>query len=111
MGTVFRSQSHAPASNTQSRFVSLESFNHDGIEIVRRRSRRRALPLRQLCYFLLVVLSFKIFLFLNMGAAAYGAKIEEMSQGAGFERLAARAMVLDPVSQWFVDGVRFGRWI
>lgn len=89
---------------------SLESFNHDGVEIARRRTQRRQLPLRQIALFLVAVLSFKIFLFLDMGGSAYGAKIEDLSQGAAWERLAARAMVLDPVSKWLIDGMRFGRW-
>ena len=89
---------------------SLESFNHDGLEIARRKTKRRELPIRQIFLFLVAVLSFKIFLFLDMGGAAYGAKIEELSQGAAWERLAARAMVLDPASKWLIDGVRYGRW-
>jgi len=90
--------------------VSLESFNHDGVQIARRRRRQRELPLRQVAYFLIAVVSFKIFLFFDMGAGAYGAKIDELMQGTKWERAAGWAMQLDPASQWVVDGVRFGRW-
>ena len=89
---------------------SVRSFNHDGVEIARRRRKRREFPLRQVLLFALAVVSFKIFLFLDMGAAAYGQKILDLGEGALLERLAARAMVLDPVSQWVVDGLRYGRW-
>jgi hypothetical protein len=90
--------------------VSLESFNHDGVEIARRRHRAHGIPLRQIAYFLIAVVSFKIFLFFDMGAGAYGAKIQELMQGETWERAAGYAMQLDPASQWFVDGVRYGRW-
>lgn len=88
----------------------LVSFNHDGVEIARRRPRRREWPVRQVVLFLVAVLSFKIFLFFDMGGGAYGAKVEELGRGNGFERIAARAMALDPVSRWLVDGLRYGRW-
>ncbi|MCP3972810.1 MAG: hypothetical protein GY717_21330 [Rhodobacteraceae bacterium] len=105
----------APAGGTElgtayCQIRSLESFRHDGAEIARIRPQRREWPLRHLLLFVLAVMSFKIFLYFDMGAAAYGAKIEELAQGGLTDRLAARAMVLDPVSEWFVGGVRFGRW-
>ena len=90
--------------------VSLESFNHDGLQIARRRRSRRVLPIRQVLYFLLAVMSFKIFLFFDMGAGAYGAKVDELMQGGTWERVAGFAMQLDPASLWVVDGIRFGRW-
>lgn len=90
--------------------VSLESFNHDGMQIARRRRSRRELPLRQVAYFLIAVVSFKIFLFFDMGAGAYGAKVDELMRGSTWERAAGYAMRLDPVSEWVVDGIRFGRW-
>ena len=55
-------------------------------------------------------LSDKIFLFLDMGPAAYGQKVADLSNGTLIERVASRAMILDPVSQWLVDGLRYGRW-
>lgn len=79
----------------------LESFNHDGIEIARRRNvRRRSLPLRQAVLFLLAVVSFKIFLMLHLGQATYGHKMATLAEGSAVERVAARAMVLDPLSHW-----------
>lgn len=76
----------------------------------RRRALRRQFPMRQVLLFMLAVFSFKIFLFLDLGGATYGAKMVVLSEGTMLERVAARAMVMDPVSEWIIDGVRFGTW-
>jgi len=91
-------------------FKTVETFNLDGLELARVKSKRREIPLRQVFFFVLAIMSFKIFLFLDMGGAAYGAKIAELSSGTGLEQAAAWAMTLDPASEWFVDGIRFGAW-
>lgn len=75
----------------------------------RRRNQRR-LPLRQICLFVLAVLSFKVFLVFELGGAAYGAKMAALAEGNMLERFAGRAMALDPVSEWIVEGVRYGTW-
>ena len=89
-------------------FRTLESFNHDGVEIARRRKVRRGLPLRQFVYFAVAVISFKVFLFFEMGAASYGAKVEELIAAGGAERLAGYAMQLDPVTSFIIDRIRYG---
>ena len=89
---------------------SIVSFGQDGLELARRKRHRRSLPVTQMLGFLLAVASFKIFLFLDMGASAYGAKIADLAGGNILERIAANAMVLDPASNWVVDGIRFGTW-
>ena len=89
---------------------SLESFNLDGVEIARRKTRRREFPLRYVFFFLVAVMAFKVFLYFDMGGSAYGAKMEELFEGTAIEQMASYAMVLDPVSKWLVDGVQFGRW-
>lgn len=89
---------------------ALNSFNHDGVQIARVRRKSRELPLRHLLLFVVAVMSFKIFLYLDMGAAAYGQKITDLAGGTMIERLASRAMVMDPVSDWVLQGLRFGRW-
>ena len=75
-----------------------------------RRQGRRRIPVRHIMLFLLAIVSFKVFLFFDLGGAAYGAKIEALSKGTTLEQIAARAMVLDPVSEWLVNGIRFGAW-
>lgn len=90
---------------------TLQSFGHDGLEIARRRKRAELrLPLRQLCLAVLAVMSFKIFLFFEIGEAAYVHKMQELSQGITLERVAARLMPMDPLSVWIIDGIRFGAW-
>lgn len=108
LGSTSRFGSNANLARQQP--ASLESFNHDGTQIARRRNHRRQLPLRQIAYFLIAVVSFKVFLFFDMGAGAYGAKTKALLAGNSLEKLAGHAMQLDPVSLWFVNGVRFGRW-
>ncbi len=85
---------------------SVESFNHDGMEIARRRSHRRGLPVTQILLFLLFLFMFRIFLVMHMGQVAYGAKMATLSEGTAIEQLAAQAMVLDPVSKWVIAEAR-----
>ena len=110
MGLLLRSRAPKSYEFHPQKFRSLESFNHDGFEIARRRTSRRGFPWRQIMYFLVAVVAFKVFLFFEMGAGAYGAKIEELKTGTSLEQYAAMAMTLDPVSQWIVDAIRFGQF-
>lgn len=110
MGLFFRSQGQSPYRIHPQKFRSLESFNHDGFEIARRRPSRRGFPWQQVLYFAVAVVAFKIFLFFEMGGGAYGAKIEALKDGTTLEQVAAVAMTLDPVSQYVVDAIRFGRF-
>lgn len=91
-------------------FKTVETFNLDGLELARVKPKRREFPLRHVFFFVLAIMSFKIFLFLDMGGAAYGAKVAELSAGTTLEKAAAWTMTLDPASQWFVNGIRFGAW-
>ena len=109
MALLSKDRRGSPSTNGQAGGV-IRSFNHDGVEIARVRRKKRELPLRHLLQFALAVFSFKIFLFLDMGPAAYGQKVADLSNGTLIERVASRAMILDPVSQWLVDGLRYGRW-
>lgn len=76
----------------------------------RRRRARGRIPVRQVLLFALAVFSFKIFLFHDLGGSAYGAKMIALSEGNSLERIAASAMAMDPVSEWIVNGIRFGSW-
>lgn len=92
------------------RLRAIESFNHDGVLIARRRKHRRSLPMREILLFLVAVVAFKVVLVFDMGAAGYGAKVAELSGGTTIEQWAGWAMRLDPVSQYIVDQVRFAGW-
>lgn len=112
MWPFIRSRRSAGPQYAQRAFQSLETFNHDGLVLARvRRTRRRSAPgLRPLMLFALAVFAFKIFLFMHLGEVAYTQKMLELSEGGQIEHLAGRAMQLDPVSTWIVDGLRFGTW-
>jgi hypothetical protein len=110
MATVFGKQGFGKGVARPSTARRLESFGHDGLEIARLRRHRRSLPVRQILLFLLAVISFKVFLFLNLGGAAYGAKVTELSEGILIERVAGYGMALDPVSKYLVNGFYYGSW-
>ena len=86
---------------------SIGSFNHDGLELARRRKHRRGLPLGHIALFALAVVAFKIFLVVQLGSATYGARMTALAEGGMLERVAAKVMILDPVSQWIVDEIRY----
>ena len=52
-------------------FKTVETFNLDGLELARVKPKRREFPLRHVFFFVLAIMSFKIFLYLDMGGAAY----------------------------------------
>ncbi|MEM1387134.1 MAG: hypothetical protein AAF748_08590 [Pseudomonadota bacterium] len=88
---------------------SLESFNHDGVEIARRKRRApRGLPWGHFALFALTVVAFKVFLASQIGLASYGAKMAQLAEGSRIERVAAFAMTLDPVSELMVSALQRG---
>lgn len=86
---------------------SVESFNHDGLELARRKKSRRSFPVAKLLQFMLAVFAFKIFLFLQLGPVAYAEKRNDLAESGAFGRVAAAAMALDPVSHKVVDAIKF----
>ncbi|WP_425052125.1 hypothetical protein [Psychromarinibacter sp. S121] len=86
---------------------SVESFNHDGLELARRKKYRRTFPVGKFLQFMLAIFAFKIFLFLQMGPVAYAEKRHDLAESGTFGRIAAGAMALDPVSKKVVDTIRF----
>ncbi|MDJ0626820.1 MAG: hypothetical protein QNJ44_01060 [Rhodobacter sp.] len=101
---------HAYHTKSTAAARSVESYNHDGLELARRRAHRREFPLKQLAQLVLAVMLFKIFLFFQLGAGGYGARMAQLAEGNILEQLAAKAMILDPVSVWLIEGLRFGLW-
>ncbi|MDJ0822614.1 MAG: hypothetical protein QNJ09_12510 [Paracoccaceae bacterium] len=89
---------------------SVQSFNHDGLELARRRKHSRFYPLPQILQFALAYISFKVFLYFQMGAGSYGGKMTQLAEGSLLERVAAKVMTLDPLSLWVIDFVRYGLW-
>ncbi|MCG6904645.1 MAG: hypothetical protein LJE68_18390 [Rhodobacter sp.] len=62
-------------------------------------------PICQFGLILLAVLSFKILLCLQMSAPGLAAVLTDLSGGSLVERLAARFLTLDAVSQMLVDAL------
>ena len=111
MGLIFGSSKRQTKATPDGSYASMSSFNHDGLELARvKREKRREFPFRHVFLFLLAVASFKVFLFLDMGAGAYGAKAEALAEGTRLEQIAGWAMKMDPLSLYIVDGLRFGAW-
>lgn len=71
---------------------------------------RRRLSISHVLLFALAALSFRLFLFFDMGGVAYGAKMQALADGNMMEQVASVAMRMDPVSEWVIRGVRFGTW-
>lgn len=95
----------------QQAFKSLETFNHDGIELARvSKRKRRQIPIRHFLFFVLAVMSFKVFLYFEIGQVAYTQKMESLAAGTQIEQAASWAMQMDPVSTWIINGIRFGAW-
>lgn len=91
----------------QYEFKSLETFGHDGIELARRRApEKRGVAWPQIGLFVLIVLTFKVFVYVEMGGANYVHTVNDLLAGDGLERLAGILMQLDPISQWVVSFLR-----
>lgn len=86
---------------------SIQGFNHDGIELARRKSHRRGFPLAKFLQFALAIFAIKIFLFMQIGAVAYNTKMHELAEGNLLERVASKAMLIDPISYQIIDLIRF----
>ena len=76
------------------------SVNHDGLIIARpvRRATRR--PLRGVFLALAVLLTFKGFVYAQIGAAAYDERVGLLSSGTLVEKIGAYAMHADPITIW-----------
>lgn len=105
MGMSAKAAPKAPYIHPQT-FKSLECFNLDGGETEGQRDAHRALPWKQVVCFVLAVVSFKVFLFVQMGAEAYTSKVDELTQSSGLERIAGYAMQMDPATLWAIETVR-----
>lgn len=111
MAMFMKSQTSAADPYAKLPFQTVENFELNRLEKARHgRKKRRALPIKQVAYLLVAFFAFKVFLHLDMGGAAYGAKAEELAQGNQLERAASWAMQMDPITQWLVTGITLGDW-
>ncbi len=100
---MFRLRPRTQASNLdfargRPQFVTVASFNHDGLEIARVRSHRRWMPVWHFIFVVYMVLLIRLVVMIDIGPAAYANRIDQLESGTQIERLAARVMYLDPVS-------------
>ncbi len=84
------------------------SFTPDGLQIARRRDRRRWLPLWHLIFFIYLVLLIRLMAMADLGPAGYAHRLEEMRGGTLLERGAAQVLRMDPVSRTLALQVRGG---
>lgn len=76
------------------------SVNHDGLIIARPHRQSSRLPLRGLFLSLLVLLTFKGFVYAQIGATAYQDRVELLANGTIVEQIGGYAMYADPVTLW-----------
>jgi len=88
--------------------VSIESFNHDNLELARARRRRRGLPLLHFAAFCYLVLVLRIVTIAGVGPGMYNARMAEMQRGNVVERAAAFLMQPDAVSRDLARNMRWG---
>lgn len=90
------------------RSSSVLSFNHDGLEVARVKSRSRYLPLWHLVFFLYIALLIRLVVAADIGTAGYEARLSQMRNGNVVERAAASVMRMDPVSRVIAAKLRAG---
>lgn len=88
--------------------ASVISFNHDGFEIARVRTKRRWMPAWHVIFFVYMIFVVRLITMIDIGPASYGNRVAELANGSAIERIAARVMRMDPVSHQFVIEARSG---
>ena len=63
-------------------------------------------PLAQLGLAILALVSFRIFLTLNLTTGGYATLVSELADGGLMQQFAARVLALDEISQMLVQGLR-----
>ncbi len=81
------------------------SVNHDGLIIARPARRSSGMPLRGVFLCLTVLLTFKAFVYAQIGAAAYADRVALLESGTIVEKLGAYVMVADPVTVWLAQQI------
>lgn len=76
------------------------SMNHDGLIIARPHKRVAQSPLRGVFLGLAVLLTFKAFVYAQIGPQAYSDRVGLLEAGTIVERIGAYAMHADPITIW-----------
>ncbi|MDJ0628399.1 MAG: hypothetical protein QNJ44_09085 [Rhodobacter sp.] len=89
------------------RSPGLNSFNHDGLQIVRYRRRRFLdLPWRYMSLFLVLAMSLRMVTYSDLGPAGYAERAANLLDGNMAERTAGALMKLDRVSEQAAQRLR-----
>lgn len=88
------------------RSTAVVSFNHDGLEIARKKTERGWLPFGHLAIFLYLVLLLRLVTIADIGAASYESRMEKLEDGSFLERVTARVMFMDPWSRSLASDIR-----
>ncbi len=81
------------------------SVNHDGLIIARPARRSSGLPLRGLFLCLVVLMTFKGFVYAQIGSTAYADRVSLLESGTFVEQIGAYAMFADPVTLWISEQI------
>jgi len=76
------------------------TMNHDGLVVARPRKQSSGFPLRGLFLCLVILLTFKGFLYAQLGPTAYADRVTLLENGTIVEKIGAYAMKADPVTLW-----------
>lgn len=82
------------------------SFSHDGLAIARAKKTRRWLPIWHVIFFVYMAMLIRLVIMADMGPGGYASRMAELENGTALERLAARVMAMDPVSQEIAKRLR-----
>ncbi len=81
------------------------SIGADGLIIAKPRRRTSKLPLRGLFLSLLVLITFKGFVYAQIGGQAYQDRVALLESGSIVEQVGAYAMYADPVTLWIAKQI------
>lgn len=89
--------------------ASVVSFNHDGLEIARVKTRRRRwLPVWHIIVFVYLILLIRLIVLADIGPVGYAARMNDMRDGTLLEKGAAKIMQPDPYTQALAAKLRRG---
>jgi hypothetical protein len=78
----------------------ITSVNHDGLIIAKPHRRSSNRPMRGIFMSLLVLLTFKGFVYAQIGSSAYGDRVDLLKSGTIVEQVGAYMMHADPITVW-----------
>lgn len=79
------------------------TMTKDGLIIARPQRRSSRLPARGLFLSLLVLLTFKGFVYAQIGEIAYQSRVDLLAQGTIVEQIGSYAMYADPITLWIAQ--------